>query len=116
MSFDVILLNEKGEPVIVENHSEGGTYVMGGTRDAELNVTYNYSHFYYQHLNGKEGLRWLNGKKAKDVIDALEKAIRELGIERDSDYWEATEGNAGYALRILLTWARQYPDAVFEVY
>ena len=30
------------------------------------------------------------------------------------DYWAPTPGNAGYALNILLDWARQYPEATFD--
>jgi len=43
----------------------------------------------------------------------LQKAISLLGTERDPDYWKATEGNAGYALSILLGWARLHPTAKF---
>ena len=75
MSFDVSLEDENGNPVKVPNHREGGTCVEGacigtgfisGTDEAELNVTYNYSKFYYQHLNKEEGLRWIHEKKARN--------------------------------------------------
>lgn len=113
-SFDVELKKD-GELVQVDNHSEGGTHVLGGTTDAELNVTYNYSGHFFREFHSGLGLRWLNGKKAVDCVSRLESAVKALGVERDSDYWADTPGNAGYALSILLDWAKQHPDAVFEV-
>lgn len=113
MSYWVYLLNEQG-PVEVTRHAEGGTYALGGTPTAELNVTYNYGTFFRETL-GEEGLRELQDKKASAVLALLEQAVATLGTERDSDYWKPTPGNAGYALSILLEWAKQYPDAVFDV-
>ena len=115
MSHWVYLFDKNGGPLKVDNHSEGGTYAIGGSDDAELNVTYNYGRLYHEQLNKDSGLRWLDGKKAKDCIKVLEKAVNALGIERDNDYWKATPGNAGYALSILLGWAKQHPKGIFEV-
>jgi hypothetical protein len=58
---------------------------------------------------------WLHGKKAEETIERLEKAVKELGTERNNDYWNATDGNAGYALNILLTWAKDHREAVWRV-
>lgn len=115
MSWDISLLDATNTPVDVERHEEGGTYVMGDTPTAELNITYNYSSHYYRALNAEEGLRWLNDKRAGDVLPQIETAVGLLGTEQDKNYWKATEGNAGHALAILARWARQYPDAVFSV-
>lgn len=112
MSYDIDLVRD-GAPVTVERHTEGGTYQIGGTPTAELNVTYNYGRFYYEHIDKEEGIRWLYGKTGADCIERLRTAIAALGTERDSDYWNDTPGNAGYALSILLAWAEQHPDAVF---
>lgn len=101
--------------VTVDRHAEGGTYVLGGTDAAEIAITYNYSQHYYEHLNPEDGLRWLNGRKARDVIPDLERAVSALGQDRAPDYWAPTAGNAGHALSILLCWAKQHPDAVFKV-
>jgi hypothetical protein len=88
--------------------------VLGGTNRAELNVTYNYSPFYHEYLDKKEGLEFLDGKKAEECIPRLEKAVSILGVETDTDdYWKATKGNA--ALAILLSWAKQHPNAIFKV-
>lgn len=115
MSYDVSLEDESGTCVAVDRHTEGGTYAVGGTVDADLNVTYNYSWFYFRYLDKKHGLRWLSGKRASETIEKLEAAVKELGDNTYEDYWAPTPGNAGYALAVLLGWAKQYPDATWRV-
>lgn len=117
MSWDVSLeCSECHRPVeLDEAHTEGGTYCVGGTTAADLNVTYNYSTHFREHLH-PDGLAWLDGKPASETIDALAAAVEALGTVRDKDYWAPTPGNAGYALSILLRWARMSPEAVFVVH
>ena len=110
-----VSLEESGKPVEVSRHEEGGTYVSGGTTEADLSITYNYSPHYYEQLDPEMGLRFLHEKQAKDVIEKLEEAVSKLGTERNKDYWKATSGNAGYALFILLMWAFDNPTATFHV-
>lgn len=103
-------------PVVnVTRHAEGGTYVVGGTDLADLNITYNYAEYIWQAL-GDGGVKMLDGRRAGDVAPLLAAAVEALGTERDRDYWKPTRGNAGYALNILYEWAQQYPDAIFHVY
>lgn len=105
--------------VVVEPFSEGGTYVLGGSTVAELNITYNYSKLYYMALESRKGLRALHDQRAGDMIEHLECAVEMLctgmASRPSKDYWEPTPGNAGRALKLLLSWARQYPDAYFRV-
>ena len=115
MSWDVSLSDKETGTCEVERFEEGGTYVLGGSTDANLNITYNYSAFYHEHLDQEHGLKWLDGKRAAETIERLEQAVAALGTTPDSDYWAATPGNAGRALAMLLSWARQYPDAVWDV-
>ena len=115
MSWDVYLTHGGETTLKVPLHQEGGTYALGGTNAAELNITYNYSPYYYTHLDEEKGLRWLDGQIAKDTIDRLQSAVEELGVVRDSDYWRQSPGNAGYALNILLSWARLHPEGVWIV-
>lgn len=115
MSYWVYLNGEDGAAVEAPRHAEGGTVAVGGVARAELNITYNYSEHYYATLDEDDGLRWLDGRKAKDVEPALRKAVDELGTEQSDDYWDGTPGNAGHALSILLDWAQQHPEATFEV-
>ncbi len=114
MSWDIDIVSDH-KIATVDNHMFGGTYIAGGTTDASLNITYNYSSYYYYHLDKKKGLRWLDGKKTSECIRRLCRAVDILGIEQDDDYWRATPGNAGYALWILLKWAILLPDATFKV-
>ena len=115
MSFWVSLVDENDQYKTVESFSEGGTMAIGGCTDADLNITYNYSPFYYKHLNKDEGLRWLDGKTAKETTSKLEHAVLILGTKRVGNYWAATPGNAGFALSMLLSWAKQHPESHWQV-
>ena len=114
MSYWVYLEDENGKPLQVENHAGGGTFTLGGTTDAELNVTYNYGPYIRRELS-PEGLRWLHKKTGRETYDALVSAVGRLGVEHDEDYWLATPGNAGKALNILAGWAKQHPEGVWSV-
>lgn len=116
MSWDVELTDLDSIPLEVPSHQEGGTFALGGTETAELNITYNYSPFYYKHIDKKQGLRWLDKKRAIDTVECLKKAIKALGTVKNSDYWNDTPGNAGYALNILLSWARIHPEGIWNIY
>jgi hypothetical protein len=116
MSWWVYLVDPKTEETFSTHpHTEGGTYALGGCGETEVNITYNYSKWYYRHLDDEKGLRWLNEKTAHQTIDRMKHAVQMLGIERSDDYWEGSSGNAGYALRILLDWAEQNPDGKWIV-
>lgn len=109
MSYWISLNNpETGKPEKVDRFYEGGTQVVGGSTDAEINVTYNYGKFF--------PFSSLSGRKGKDCVNALESVIERLGTHQDDDYWAPTPGNAGHALNILLGWAKAYPNSVFEVH
>ncbi len=124
MSTDIQLIDKKGKVCQVGKHEEGGTHAVGGTTDAELNVTYNYAWFWYKFLDKEKGIHFIDGKKAKECILKFEKCIEELitpecfgnGKRRNKDYWASTAGNACHALKILLKWAKQYPEAKFKTY
>ncbi len=109
-----IYLERGGESVEVERFQDGATQVMGGSTEAELNVTWNYSKA--THAINFHFRKSLDGKRAKDVIPELERVVRTLGTRQHDDYWAPTPGNAGHAANILLTWAKQHPYAVFEVH
>jgi hypothetical protein len=106
MSYWIYLNGPKG-PVAVDHFIEGGTLSVQGSHFAEVNVTYNYA----RHFKFKE----LNGLVAGDTIPLLSEAVARLGTERDMDYWQPTEGNAGAACELLLAWAMANPLAVWLV-
>lgn len=114
MSYSISLIDSEGTPVQVDLHEEGATYPMGGTTLATMDITYNYSKFYYDMIDEELGIRWLYDKQGYDCIEILEHAVEILGVYTDDDYWEPTPGNAGHALDVLLTWAKQHGDAVFK--
>ena len=113
MSHDLGLYYDDGLAQ-VEIFEEGGTYSLGGSSEAELNITYNYSWFFYRVLDKEKGLRCLYGKTGQETIKILEQAVAELGTDQYKDYWAPTPGNAGHALKILLRWARQHPTAIWR--
>lgn len=117
MSYDLWLIDPKSGAVLEsdEPHDlKGGTYMVGGTRRLELNVTYNYSEHFRRVIDG--GIRTLDGKSGADTIPILMEAIAKLGDDVDLDYWAATEGNAKRALRDLLQLAEMRSDGMWRVY
>jgi hypothetical protein len=80
---------------------KGGTYCLGGTTEAHLNITYNYSPHYKrvfaaQGLN--DGIRSIYGMTGKDSIPILIAAANMLKSDVSDNYWDPTEGNARAAL------------------
>lgn len=110
MSYNISLLDPVTKAVIKldEPHfMRGGTYALGGTRELELNVTYNYGkHFNYKQLNGLSGV---------ESISILSKAIDVLANDVNPDYWAPTEGNVKASLIQLRTMAQMHPDGIWDV-
>ena len=116
MSYDIYLRH----PVTKEtleldglHQIKGGTYAIGGTTEAHLNITYNYSPHLYKAL-GDKGIRGLYGMTGAESIPLLKAAIEQLGDDVDADYWKATEGNAKAALCGVLALAQLRPDGIWE--
>jgi hypothetical protein len=117
MSYDIRLNDAVTGDVIQfdENHHiRGGTYAIGGTTEAWLNITYNYYPHFKQAFGDDEGVRCVYGKTGAESIPILNAAIAKLGDDVSSDYWEPTEGNAKRALCGLLALAQMRPDGVWE--
>jgi len=120
MSFDISFMDDDSETIqLKEKHDhKGGTYALGGTEFACLNVTYNYSTHFYKVIQG--GIRTFNQERAETIKPILEKAIEQMSDETaNDDYWDGTEGNARKALMNLLALAElvlaEAPDAIVEV-
>ena len=115
MSYDIDITDPKtGEIILFDQAHDlhGGTYQVGGTHKAWINITYNYAPFYYKHIDRLKGIRALYGKTGFEVAQLLVPAIAKLGTERSSDYWEATPGNAGAALADLMQLCLKAPDGI----
>lgn len=116
MSYDIELCDSVTREVIEldEPHQmRGGTYCVGGTTELYLNVTYNYSKYYYRVM-GEKGIRTIYGLTGAESIPILEAAISQLGNDVDPDYWKPTEGNAKRPLYQLLAFAKMRPDGIWD--
>ena len=116
MSYDISLNDPITKEVIEFNEPhmiKGGTYAVGGTSEAWLNVTYNYADHFYRVM-GENGIRSIYGKTGAESIPILKAAISQLKDDVDPDYWKATEGNAKKALCGLLSFAQMRPDGVWD--
>lgn len=120
MSYD-IHFERNGERIHLDNpHSlKGGTYALGGTTEAWINITYNYDPWFYEAF-GKDGIRSLYGKPANEVAErikeTLPKVIASSLPERPCSchnslecYWASIPGNAAEALRSLRELALMCP-------
>ena len=116
MSYSIRLVDAKTKERIEldkPHNLKGGTYCVGGTKEAWLNVTYNYASIFCKIL-GEKGIRSIYGLTAKESIPILEKAAASLKDDVSDDYWEPTEGNAKIALTDLLQLAKLAPDAIWD--
>lgn len=117
MSYDINLCDPATKEVLrtkSKHEISGGTMCIGGTTEMWLNITYNYSKFYYETIDKEKGIRFIYGKTGAESIPILEKAIDQLSDDVDEDYWKATEGNAKRALCGLLALAKLRPDGVWD--
>lgn len=119
MSYDISLVDENGQSIQLEEKHDikGGTYAMGGTNQAWVNITYNYcDHFrkIFKPRNNIYGIRSIYGLSGKESISILENAMSELKDDVSDNYWESTEGNAKESLRSLLTLAKLAPQGIWK--
>lgn len=138
MSYDIKLVDPvTKETIILENaHSmAGGTYAAGGTCDAWLNITWNYSDWYYMDGvfpgsgEGRSGIRSIYGLSGAESIPVIKQAIKTLeSLDIDiseeeraecegqgaTGYWMPTRENAIKPLYKLLALAQMRPDGIWE--
>lgn len=116
MSYDAYLCDPVSGDTLVfdEKHQmTGGTYVVGGTREARLNITYNYCKTFVRVLGFN--IRELTGKSGAETIPLLKEAIGKLKDDVSQDYWEETDGNVKKALCQLLAISQMRPDGVWRI-
>jgi hypothetical protein len=114
-------LTRDGETVFVEMHTEGSTYLVGGSTEADIAITYNYSKTYRRayealELEYKGMCGMFENRVAGDCIPEFTAVVAYLGTEKSQNYWDDTPGNAGHALSVVLGWCRQHPDALIETW
>lgn len=118
MSYDISLKDPVTQETIELSNPHlmcGGTYVLGGTTELWLNVTYNYGRIFRRpEVLGEEGIRTIYGMTGAESIPVLQKAIANLGDDTDPDYWKPTDGNAKRPLCQLLAMAQMRPDGIWD--
>ena len=116
MSYDINLCDPVTRDVLLlddPHDMRGGTYAVGGTREAHLNVTYNYAE-HYKRVLGEKGIRTIYGMTGAESIPLLEAAASRLADDATGNYWDDTEGNAKRALYKLIALAKLRPDGVWD--
>lgn len=138
MSYDIYLRDPVTKETIVfdtPHQMTGGTYRIGGTDEAWLNVTYNYADWYYMDgvfppFDGENrGIRTIYGMSGAESIPVLKYAIntletcnkeisdeelREYEEQGVTGYWIPTRENAIRPLYKLLAFAQMRPDGVWD--
>ena len=138
MSYDVSLVDPVTKETLhtdTPHQMRGGTYALGGTSEMWLNITYNYSRWYYKDgvFPTKDGenrrLRSIYGMSGTESIPVLKNAIMVLESltedisneeRKDSEehgatgYWMPTRTNAIKPLYSLLAFAQMRPDGVWD--
>lgn len=145
MSYDISLQDPVTKETVhfdIPHQMVGGTYVVGGTTDAWLNITYNYSRWYYKDgvfpdrgergkdfCNRLTGIRSIYGMSGAESISVLQHAIealenmsedltdeeiREYEKKDVVGYWLPTRTNAIKPLYQLLAMAKMRPDAIWN--
>jgi hypothetical protein len=114
VSYDLYIVDDEGNTLrLKRKHSiGGGTYVLGGTDEAHINITYNYAPF-FQTVFGEKGIRTLYGRKVSETIESLLEAVNKLQGEPSDNYWEPTEGNARKALIDCIALALLFPEGTW---
>lgn len=131
MSYDIELKDPvSGEIIQFDflHQMRGGNYVVGGTTEARMNITYNYSRWYYKAF-GDKGIRTIYEMTGTDSIPVLENAItflknlqedltdeeiEEYKNHSERGYWMPARENAIKPLYQLLTMAKMRPDGVWD--
>lgn len=138
MSYDIYLTDPVTHvPLELEeaHYMRGGTYVMGGTTEAWINITYNYADWYYRPgvfartKKASKGIRTIYSMTGAESITVLKKAIqklesmtidisdkkrRECEEHGATGYWMPTRANAIRPLYQLLALAQMRPDGIWE--
>ena len=117
MSYDINLLDPVTKKTIIFDDAHqirGGTYELGSSKEAWLNVTYNYSKYFYELIDKEKGIRKIYGMTGAESMPILKNAISKLGDDINNDYWQMTEGNAKQSLCGLLAFAQMRPDGIWE--
>lgn len=136
MSYDISLVDPVTKETLeldAPHQIKGGTYAIGGTNEAELNITYNYARWYRmegvfpkREQGGVRSIYGMTGAESipvlKQAIAALENSDQELTAKEQAEYerkgttgyWMPTKANAIRPLYGLLAFAQMRPDGIWD--
>ena len=138
MSYDITLKDPVTHEIIEfdePDQMKGGMYAIGGTREAWLNITYNYANYYYDATEGDDrffgklwydepknlGIRGIYGKTGAESIPMLQEMIERIKPMPDEEcpadckgYWKPTAENAVRPLHYLIAMAQLRPDGIWD--
>ena len=101
MSYDISIIGDDVCSPIV-HHVKGGTYALGGSRNLETNITFNYYNAFKKAFQHEDGIKILDGMECMEAIPVIVEAMKRLGDDETENYWDPTEGNAKRSLEGLL--------------
>lgn len=116
MGYDCYLVDKNKKVITLDEifDRSGGIYAIGGSKEAWLYITYNYSPIFQKVLGFS--LSDLDGKCVKDTLEDLENAIGLLSEDDKTDnYWDSTEYNVKKALQDLIYLGKHDPDAFWYI-
>jgi hypothetical protein len=116
MSYDLYIVDDDGNTMRLGKTTHDimcGTYVLGGTNEAHINITYNYAPF-FKTVFGDEGIRTLYGRKVSETFKPLLEAANKLHGRPADNYWESTEGNARKALIDCIALSLLFPEGTWQ--
>lgn len=106
MSYSISIERDGKTLELPEPQTEGGTYAIGGSNLAKMDVTYNYSELF--------SLANLDGFTVNDALPILAHKVAEWGVLPAPDYWAVDPRNVGYACYVVMTWCleamKQQPE------
>lgn len=83
----------RGGTYMADYHPESGTFTPALNTGANLNITYNYGHYYYE-VYKEDGIRAIYGKSGLDSIPILEGMIAHLEKKyKKKGEWITTKRN-----------------------
>lgn len=117
---------QTGEPVDVPSHNQGYVHPAEPINDGEdmaivpqtqakMVIPTQYLHKYQQHLTRRDGLLSLDNKWSAENKYVLREGIESLGVDEIRDVHNVTDGNAGFILSVMLDWATQNPNALWNI-
>ena len=116
MSYDLCLHHPVTKEIIMldEPHfMRGWTYPFGGSREASINITWNYADFFCTVL-GERGIRSIYGLSGAECISILKEAMAKLKDDVVDGYWKRAKGNAKTALAQILALSQMRPAGIWN--